>query len=73
MLGLTVRCAVRTNYKPLYVELDLQAALFHGTPLHFSELYIFVPFCVSYFVLRIILHLSRFIVSFFIGWTEHRP
>jgi hypothetical protein len=42
MLGLTVRCAVRTNYKPLHVELELKATLFYGILLPFSELYIFI-------------------------------
>ena len=71
MLGLTVRCAVHTNYNPLYVELELKAALFHGTLLHFSELYIFVTFYGSYYVLCYIL--GRFIVSFFSSGTQHRP
>jgi len=73
MLGLTVRCAVHTNYKPLYVELELKAALFHGTPQHFSELYILSLFVVRtlYYVLCYIL--GRFVVSFLSGGTEHHP
>ena len=55
MLGLTVRCVVQTNYKPLYVELELKSALFYGTLLPFSELYIFVTFYDSCFILRIVL------------------
>jgi len=67
MLGLTVRCAVHTNYKPLYVELELKAALFHGTLLHFSELYIFDTFYGSYFYF---LHFRLFHFFIFQQWDR---
>ena len=70
MLGLTVRCAVHTNYKPLYVVLELKAALFHGTPLHFPELYIFVTIYASYFILRIILHFRSIHCFIFQQWDR---
>jgi hypothetical protein len=68
MLGLTVRCAVYTNYKPLYVDLELKAALFHGTLLPFSELYSFVTFYASYIILRIMLYFRSIHCFIFQQW-----
>jgi hypothetical protein len=70
MLGLTARCAVHTNYKPLYVELELKAALFHETSLPFSELYSFVTFYGSYFILRIMLHFRSIHCFIFQQWDR---
>ena len=70
MLGLTVRCAVHTNYKPLYLDLELKAALFHGTPLPFSELYIFITFYGPYFILRIMIHFRSIHCFIFQRWDR---
>jgi len=65
-----MRCAVHTNYKPLYVELELKAALFHGTLLPFSELYGFVTFYGSFFILHIILHFRSIHCFIFQQWDR---